>query len=115
MSGNLDMGGGEGARREFRHTGFCSCPGTTVQNLSFFMESLPLDFRIKRVIRCESLAGKIFLTDVCGNHSSNIEILGSKTPWKQSVLFSPKDLFVRTDELMYKKPLLQYLAHENSK
>lgn len=79
------------------------------------MESLPLDFRIKRVIRCESLAGKIFLTDVHGNRSSNIEILGSKTPWKQSILFSPKDFFVRKDGLMYKKPLLQYLAHENSK
>ena len=104
-----------GARREFRHIGFYSCPGTTVQNLSFFMESLPLDFRIKRVIHCESLAGKIFLIDVHGNLSSNIEILGSKTPWKQSILFSPKDFFVRTDELMYKKPLLQYLAHENSK
>lgn len=93
MSGNLDRGGGEGARREFRHTGFCSCPGTTVQNLSFFMESLPLDFRIKRVIRCESLAGKIFLTDVCGNHSSNIEILGSKTPWKHLFYF-PQKIFL---------------------
>ena len=87
MSGNLSEGA---AGIEFRQVCFYSCPGTTVQNFSFLMEFLSLDFRTKTIILCELLVGKSFWTDVHGISSGNMELVGSKAPWKQSASFLPK-------------------------
>lgn len=87
MSGNLSEGA---AGIEFRQVFFYSCPGTTVQNFSFLMEFLSLDFRTKTVILREFPVGKSFLTGVHGISSRNMEFVGSKAPWKQSASFLPK-------------------------
>lgn len=52
-------------------SGSLSEGGTTVQNFSFLMEFLSLDFRTKTVILCKFPVGKSFLTDVHGISSRN--------------------------------------------